>query len=71
MVGDSVSVTVNGERRQIAGSATVADLVASLSTAGSGIAVAVNDEVVPRGGWQAKRLRDQDRVEILTAVQGG
>jgi sulfur carrier protein len=52
-------------------SATIADLVAAMSTAGSGIAVAVNDEVVPRGRWPSRRLHDRDRVEILTAVQGG
>jgi sulfur carrier protein len=68
---DRVSVTVNGEPRQVAMSATIADLVAAMSTAGSGIAVAVNDEVVPRGRWPSRRLHDRDRVEILTAVQGG
>ncbi|HEY3198930.1 MAG TPA: sulfur carrier protein ThiS [Actinomycetes bacterium] len=71
MADDRVSVTVNGESRQVATSTTIADIVAVVSTAGSGIAVAVNDEVVPRGGWPSRRLHDRDRVEILTAVQGG
>jgi sulfur carrier protein len=26
---------------------------------------------VPRGQWPATALRDGDRVEVLTAVQGG
>jgi sulfur carrier protein len=71
LVDDQLNVTINGEPRQVTRSATIADLVAAMSTAGSGIAVAVNDEVVPRGGWQSRRLHDRDRVEILTAVQGG
>jgi sulfur carrier protein len=71
VVDDQVSVTVNGKPRQVTRSATIADLVAAISAADSGIAVAVNDEVVPRGGWQSRRLHDRDRVEILTAVQGG
>lgn len=71
MVDDQVSVTVNGMPRRVARSATIADVVAAVSTARSGIAVAVNDEVVPRGGWGSRRLRERDRVEILTAVQGG
>jgi sulfur carrier protein len=70
-VDEQVSVTVNGEPRRLTRSATIADLVAAMSAARSGIAVAVNDEVVPRGGWQSRRLHDRDRVEILTAVQGG
>ncbi|MGW8566539.1 sulfur carrier protein ThiS [Isoptericola sp. NPDC055881] len=36
-----------------------------------GIAVAVNDAVVPRGLWAATRIAPGDRVEIVTAVQGG
>jgi len=36
-----------------------------------GVAVAVNDEVVPRGQWARRPLRDGDRVEIIHAVQGG
>ena len=28
-------------------------------------------EVVPRGGWPATELHDGDRVEVLSAAQGG
>jgi sulfur carrier protein len=40
-------------------------------TGQDGVAVAVNDEVVPRRAWSATALADGDRVEVLTAVQGG
>jgi sulfur carrier protein len=40
-------------------------------TAPTGIAAAVNETVVPRGAWPATVLAAGDRVEILTAVQGG
>lgn len=36
-----------------------------------GIAVALNDEVVPRGEWSIRVLSPGDRVEIVEAVQGG
>lgn len=36
-----------------------------------GVAVAVNEEVVPRAAWPEWRLADGDAVEIVTAVQGG
>jgi sulfur carrier protein len=38
---------------------------------GRGVAVAVNDEVVPRGSWAEVALGDGDTVEALTAVPGG
>jgi sulfur carrier protein len=36
-----------------------------------GIAVAINDEVVSRTGWSTITLTDDDRVEVVQAVQGG
>ncbi|MFD9730029.1 sulfur carrier protein ThiS, partial [Streptomyces sp. NPDC059072] len=43
----------------------------TLTTAPSGVAAALNETVVPRGQWPATALGEGDRVEILTAVQGG
>lgn len=36
-----------------------------------GVAVAVNDAVVPRGRWSEYSPGAGDRVEIIRAVQGG
>ena len=36
-----------------------------------GTAVAINEEVVPRGRWAMTQLNDGDRIEILGAVSGG
>ena len=35
------------------------------------VAVAVNDEVVPRDRWDEFNIRDEDRVEVVRAVSGG
>jgi sulfur carrier protein len=67
----SVSVSVNGEPRALAPATTLDVLVAALTRAPSGVAAAVNETVVPRGHWPATVLSDGDRVEVLTAVQGG
>ncbi|MDQ5816411.1 MAG: sulfur carrier protein ThiS [Actinomycetota bacterium] len=67
-----MNLVVNGASRTVREGASVADLVAALglSRSGSGIAVALNGEVVPRSEWGTV-LGELDRVEILTAVQGG
>ncbi|MFC4333699.1 sulfur carrier protein ThiS [Salininema proteolyticum] len=49
---------------------TVRQAVRAVTEADRGIAVAVNGEVVPRGEW-ARALDDGDKVEVLTATQGG
>ncbi|RLP83495.1 sulfur carrier protein ThiS [Micromonospora sp. BL4] len=66
-----MELTVNGSGRSVLGGASVADLVSEVAPQQRGVAVAVNGEVVPRAGWSTTVLRDGDRVEVLTAAQGG
>ncbi|MGI5351907.1 sulfur carrier protein ThiS [Streptomyces sp. CA-250714] len=66
-----LTVSVNGEPRRIAAGLTLDRLVATLTTAPSGVAAALNEDVVPRSRWAATPLGEGDRVEVLTAVQGG
>ncbi|WP_326690937.1 MULTISPECIES: sulfur carrier protein ThiS [unclassified Streptomyces] len=66
-----VTVSVNGAARAVPAGLTLDQLVATLTTAPSGVAAAVNEGVVPRGQWAGTRLGEGDRVEVLTAVQGG
>ena len=67
----SVPVTLNGVLRDLPDGSTVAQAVAELTAARSGVAAAVNGEVVPRGSWADTLMRDGDQVEVVTAVQGG
>ncbi|MER6120494.1 sulfur carrier protein ThiS [Streptomyces sp. NPDC001743] len=67
----SVTVSVNGDPVAVADGTTLDALVASMTGAPSGVAAALNETVVPRGQWPAATLTDGDRVEVLTAVQGG
>jgi sulfur carrier protein len=64
-------VRVNGRERPLAPGTTLDGVVAEVTRAAKGVAVAVNEAVVPRGAWATTVLADGDRVEILTAVQGG
>ena len=69
----SLSITINGDRRELPAGATVASMIASLPGApdGRGVAVAVDGEVVPRAQWPNVELRDGVKVEVVVAVQGG
>ncbi|AQT72108.1 MULTISPECIES: sulfur carrier protein ThiS [Streptomyces] len=66
-----MTISVNGEPREVAAGTTLDAVVATLTAAPSGVAAALNETVVPRGQWPDTRVGDGDRVEILTAVQGG
>ncbi|HEX2177672.1 MAG TPA: sulfur carrier protein ThiS [Nocardioidaceae bacterium] len=64
-------VTVNGEPHDLVTEETLAALVTRFADRTSGMAVAVNNAVVPRACWTTTRLAPGDRIELLTAVQGG
>ena len=66
-----MNISVNGERREVAPGTALDIVVRSLTRAPSGVAAALNEAVVPRAEWSVTALRDGDRVEVLTAVQGG
>ncbi|MFE4668535.1 sulfur carrier protein ThiS [Streptomyces sp. NPDC056716] len=67
----SVTISVNGEPREVAHGTALDALVRALTPAPSGVAAALNETVVPRGQWPRTTLAEGDRVEVLTAVQGG
>jgi sulfur carrier protein len=68
-----MTVTVNGEPRQITSGTTVAELLDQLDVPAGrrGVAVAVDAEVVPRTEWGSTEVPDGARVEVLVAIQGG
>jgi sulfur carrier protein len=66
-----MTVIVNGEPHEFPDGITVASVIAMVTKATTGVAAALNDEVVRRAEWTTTPVRDTDRIEVLTAVQGG
>jgi len=66
-----ISITVNGEPRQLEAPLDCAELLARLDLAGKRVALERNGEIVPRSLLSAERLADGDRLEIVVAVGGG
>lgn len=63
--------TINGRERELPDETTVGALLELLGFARIGIAVASNDRVVRRAEYDAHRVADGDRLEIIEAVAGG
>jgi sulfur carrier protein len=66
-------VTINGERRQVAASATVASVIESMymMPCPRGVAVALDGEVVTRSRWSDTELAEGARIEVVAAIGGG
>jgi sulfur carrier protein len=64
---------VNGDRRSFDDVQTLADVLERLEvrTDQGGVAVAVNDDVIPKSRWRTAALKPDDRIEVIHAVQGG
>jgi sulfur carrier protein len=60
-------LTVNGEPRELPAGSRLSSLVGDQP----GVAVALNGVVVRAAAWPSIELRERDRVEIVTARQGG
>jgi sulfur carrier protein len=65
-----VIINVNAEQVEVDDQTTVAALLQALGYPDRGIAVAVDQAVLPRSAW-ATRLSDGAQLEVVTAVQGG
>ena len=66
-----IELTVNGARKQLHQSETVADLIIELDIAGKRLAIERNGDIVPRSAYPATRLQAGDKLEIVVAVGGG
>jgi sulfur carrier protein len=66
-----MNVVINGKPHQAAATLSLAQAVALLTDAETGVAAAVNGDLVRRAAWVTTPLSDGDEVEVLTAVQGG
>ena len=66
-----MNVMINGEPEVISTGTTVTALLQAREVEERGTAVAVNGDVVLRRHWDTSRLREGDRVELLTVAQGG
>jgi thiamine biosynthesis protein ThiS len=66
-----MQLTINGQRRQIADNASIAELLDELKLSGKPVAVEVNLELVPRQRHAEHRLAAGDHLEIVTLVGGG
>lgn len=83
MTTATLALRVNGDVTTFPANATVLDVVGALlgrelrpdgraADGGSlGVAVALDEVVVPRSRWAGTALADGQQLEIVTAVQGG
>ncbi len=66
-----ISISVNGESREVAEGSSLADLVASLVDSPQALATAVNGDFVARDARAARLLQAGDQVFTFQPITGG
>ena len=68
-----MQIRLNGEEKSVEAQINIRELLIELELdpEQSGIAVAINREVIPKTLWDETVLPENSEVEIVRAVQGG
>ena len=66
-----MTVTINGERREIPDGLNVIQLLHHLGMSNGRVAIERNLDILPRASWQATQIRSNDSFEIVHFVGGG
>lgn len=67
-----MQVFVNNKLCELADGATIAAMLEACGVVSrSGIALAVNSDVVARENWGLYKLKENDKIMIIKATQGG
>ncbi len=66
-----MNILLNGNPREEPTELTVAELLARLEMPARGIAVELNQQIVPKSRHAVQKLQDGDRIEIVSLVGGG
>lgn len=68
----SMTVFVNNQSVETQATASLRSLLAELTIADKkGIAVAINNAIIPRAAWEQFALSGNEKITILQATQGG
>ena len=66
-----MTITINGERREIPEGLNVAALLDHIGMARDRVAIERNLNILPRAEWQRTSVQENDSFEIVQFVGGG
>ncbi|MGH9682924.1 MAG: sulfur carrier protein ThiS [Candidatus Acidiferrales bacterium] len=66
-----MTVTINGQRREIPDGLSVRALLEHLSMAGNRVAIERNMTILTRADWNSTQVQPNDSFEIVQFVGGG
>ena len=62
---------LNGEKITVKEGDSLSDILVKLKQNRNGIALAINDSVIPKTDWELTYVKSDDKILIIQATQGG
>ncbi len=67
-----MKIYINSKLQELSDAAKITDALGALNiTSLNGIAVAINDNVIPKAEWNTYVLQQEDKITLIKAAQGG
>lgn len=66
-----ITINVNEKELQLKPNTNVLELLQHLNSPLKGVAVAIDQNIIPKAHWETQQLAHQDQVLIIKATQGG
>lgn len=67
-----MEILINNQKQTITENTTLQAIVnAQLGDKQKGIAIAINDTVIPKSNWETHIIQSNDKILIIKATQGG
>ncbi len=66
-----VEVYINNVPQFVEDSITLEQVLKNINVNNNGIAIAVNNAVIPKQEWSTKKIKEKDKILIIKATQGG
>jgi sulfur carrier protein len=67
-----MNIYINNKLQELKESATLSETLIALNISSQrGIAIAINNNVIPKKDWDIYCLHDNDQVTLIKATQGG
>lgn len=66
-----MTIFINGEARELDGVSTLASLLDALDLPTQRVAIELNKQVIRKQDWEATKVIDDDKVEVVHFVGGG
>ncbi|MCM2681081.1 sulfur carrier protein ThiS [Echinimonas agarilytica] len=66
-----MNIFVNSEAVTVPDGASATDVLTQLESLQTGVAIAINQTIIPQNEWPTKSLSEGDHVALFRAIAGG